>query len=100
MTNTAAEYSERQQLLPSIASYEEDCEDSSSSSGGDGGEEEIMAQSSRFLGPIVAILAIPILWLAFTGCVVVPPGEIAVVVTLVRDNSMCMLESARILHLH
>mmetsp|Transcript_39526 Transcript_39526/g.72406 ORF Transcript_39526/g.72406 Transcript_39526/m.72406 type:complete len:317 (-) Transcript_39526:112-1062(-) len=92
MTNTAAEDSERHQLLPSIAIYE-DSEVSAlknrfqfkkSASGGDGGEEEIMAQSRSFLGPIAAVLAIPFLWLAFTGCVVVPPGELAVVVTLGR----------------
>ena len=61
---------------------------------GEDESESAMAQeedSSWFrAGPIARFLAIPVLafgvWLAFTGFVVVPPGELAVVVTLVRPN--------------
>mmetsp|Transcript_19123 Transcript_19123/g.35747 ORF Transcript_19123/g.35747 Transcript_19123/m.35747 type:complete len:200 (-) Transcript_19123:162-761(-) len=55
---------------------------------GESGEDPNMGQRSNFVsigncaGPIVAILAIPILWVIFTGFVVVSPGELAVIVTL------------------
>ncbi len=56
-----------------------------------GDEEEVMTrdeESHRFRCIGAYVLAIPAvaigLWLAFTGFVVVPPGELAVVVTLVR----------------
>lgn len=48
-------------------------------------EEGSRMPSARLfvLGPVVVVVAILALWLAFTGFVVVPPGELAVVVTLV-----------------
>ncbi|KAL7488592.1 hypothetical protein ACHAW6_014190 [Cyclotella cf. meneghiniana] len=47
-------------------------------------EEGSRMPSARLfvLGPVVVVVAILALWLAFTGFVVVPPGELAVVVTL------------------
>jgi len=70
VTNT-----EREQLLKGVAIK--------------GDEEEIMTrdeESNRFRCIGAYVLAIPAvvigLWLAFTGFVVVPPGELAVVVTL------------------
>ena len=86
MSNTAARDSERQQLLPGSTGYQ----DSEGSALESGGEENTMTRSGiHFLVPI-AILAVPMLWLAFTGFVVVPPGELAVIVTLVREYSTCI----------
>jgi len=76
MAKTVAGYSfsERQQLID---------HDSESASGGDGDGEAMAPLSGRsFLGPIAVIAAIPIIWVIFTGFVVVPPGELAVIVTL------------------
>jgi len=46
-------------------------------------EDRTMAQSRiAILLPITAIILVPLIWLASTGFVVVPPGELAVIVTL------------------
>lgn len=98
MTNTAASDSERQQLLSSYQASEisvlenflgsKSVEGASISAGGDGNEKDgvedrTMTQSrTAILLPIAAILLIPLIWLASTGFVVVPPGELAVIVTL------------------
>jgi hypothetical protein len=54
-------------------------------------EEGSRMPSTRLLvlGPVVVVIAILALWLAFTGFVVVPPGELAVVVTLVSCVRFC-----------
>lgn len=45
--------------------------------------ESRMSGRSFVAGPIAVAVAIFVVWLGFTGFVVVPPGELAVVVTLV-----------------
>ena len=69
--------SEQQQLLPGNIVSDKDEKDE---------EVEAMSECSpvrMIAGPVVAIILITLLWLAFTGFVVVSPGELAVIVTLV-----------------
>lgn len=46
------------------------------------GKDQAMTQSFNFYRTVGFALAIPLLWVLFTGFVVVPPGELAVIVTL------------------
>eukprot|EP00804_Cyclotella_cryptica_P020459 CCRYP_014434-RA/>CCRYP_014434-RA protein AED:0.05 eAED:0.05 QI:258/1/1/1/1/1/3/608/178 len=78
---------ERQQLLSKdvaeedLPSQRQEWEESTAHVDEEGGSR--MPSARLFvLGPIAVVAAILALWLAFTGFVVVPPGELAVVVTL------------------
>ena len=94
MTITTANDTERQHLLSKSIAIKNAVEDNESET--PRGEDEGAMPNLRsclLLGPITVIVAISILWLAFTGFVVVPPGELAVVVTLVSLVSQCAIRT-------
>ncbi|KAL7509675.1 hypothetical protein ACHAXN_006646 [Cyclotella atomus] len=80
---------EQQQLLPkeSGLSSQQQKEDISMAHVGDEDEHRESSFMRSFLvGPLAFITVGLVVWLAFTGFVVVPPGELAVVVTLGHVN--------------
>jgi hypothetical protein len=82
MLGTKASKAERQQLILNREAVRESDVDE------EGGSGDIMSSSRLMLFPISLGLAAVFLWLAFTGIVVVSPGELAVVVTLVSLRLM------------
>jgi DNA-binding IclR family transcriptional regulator len=80
---------EHQQLLPKETIVENpedqqlDWEESTEVAAAERERESRMSGRSFVAGPIAVAVAIFVVWLGFTGFVVVPPGELAVVVTLV-----------------
>lgn len=91
MTDTAASDSERQQLLwheadSEFSTFEKThkAATASTSSSATAKKGRTMASCNPILIPIGVVLAITLLWLSITGFVVVPPGELAVIVTMVR----------------
>lgn len=89
MTNATAKDSERQQLLPgklaaldNFWNAEDQSQQLTTTKQGKGGDDAMAQSNINLVGPIFVIVAIIFTWLAFTGFVVVPPGELAVIVTL------------------
>ena len=88
MTNTPASSSssERQQLLGLSKAFGDECDKlitHTQESVEEDRRRRMTQARTAFLLPVAIILFIPLVWLAFTGFVVVPPGELAVIVTLV-----------------
>ena len=96
MANTSQSESERLKLLPSVYGLGASARESGNTSAEEGDRDTMTQQShAQLLLPILAILLIPIIWLASTGFVVVPPGELAVIVTLVRRFDVMMYSMHR-----